>query len=294
MIGQGTAYGAISIVNAIACGKGATFSVGLKTKAKVTLVKNEGWETFMNGEPSPSWFASETASRALSSLGMLGKWGGRLETWSDIPMGRGLKSSSSSSVAISLAVHSALGKKRFDVLRVLRCSAEASLAAGVSLTGAYDDAASCLLGGVNHTDNRNGILLKHGRLRSDLRVLIRVPAKTSRRELLRGVPISRFSTEASEAFEKSLAGEHWGPMTTNGLLFSALLHYDPNPAMKAIELGALGAGLSGTGPATAAVFSSNMVEAAEKLKKEWAADGTRVIDTWTNNRKGRIGWIEQG
>lgn len=86
-----------------------------------------------------------------------------------------------------------------------------------------------------------------------------------------------------------MAGDHWGSMTMNGLLFSALLHHDPSPAVRAIELGALGAGLSGTGPATVAVFDPTLADPMERLKEEWAADGSSVIEACTNNKRGGIG-----
>jgi shikimate kinase len=292
LIGFGVAYGAASIINAVASGKGATFGLDLATKAKVTLAKGQGWETVVNGRPASSQLAGETAKRALEMLDKKGDWGGRLETWSEMPIGVGLKSSSSASLAVCLAVHSALGMHEFDAQNVLKCSAEASLTAGVSLTGAFDDAASCLLGGINHTDNGKMRLLKHGKFSKSLRVLARIPSETSRRELLGGFPVSKLSGVTSRLFDLSLAGDHWASMVLNGLLFSALLRYDSVPALRAIELGALGAGLSGTGPATVAVFDPAEADRVEELKEEWASDGAFVIDTKTSNKRGRIGRSE--
>src|SRR3989442_1817827 len=80
-------------------------------------------------------------------------------------------------------------------------------------------------------------------------------------------------------------------MRVNWLLCSPIRGYAPGPAMGALRAGALGAGLSGRGPAVAAVFDRRSRGVA-KLLDSWRADGGRVIVTETNNRRGersRIG-----
>jgi shikimate kinase len=72
------------------------------------------------------------------------------------------------------------------------------------------------------------------------------------------------------------------------MAYSSILKYDPFPALRAVELGALGAGLSGTGPSVAAVFDPSKQAEIDALRKEWSSDGGSVIETETNNEHGRV------
>ena len=290
MRGQGTAFGAISVVNGIASGRGVTLSIGLKTDATVELSQGSGgWSTSINGRPVLSRLAVEVVRIVLKSrAGEQKDWIGRIETRSEIPIGTGLKSSSSSSVAIALATLAALGDGDYDPNDVLNFSVEASLSAGVSITGALDDAASCLNGGINHADNLGRRLIRSEPLESPLRVVIKVPRERSRRAMLRLDFVRRFSKLADLAFDTSAGGDPWGAMVLNGIVYSSVLGYDTGPAMRALDLGALGSGLSGTGPSVSAVFGRGADEAIELLRKDWERDGSRVIVTESNNERGRM------
>lgn len=283
-------FGAVSIVNAIASGKGATASVKLPTQAEVELEGSPGsWEVFLNGERTTSGLAAETISRAIRTTGRdPGSFCGRVKTTSAVPTGVGLKTSSASSTAIAIAVLAALGQKAFDPKKVMECSVEASLASGASVTGALDDAAGCLLGGLNMTDNIGRRVIRSALFDRKLNVVIRVPRLKSRRESVDPAFVRNFRGLAELFFEMTLKGDYWRAMVLNGLTYSSILRYDPFPALVAMERGALGAGLSGTGPAVAAVFDPAKKEEAEGLKKEWSSDGSVVIETETNNEHGRL------
>jgi len=283
-------FGAISIVNAIASGKGATASVRLTTEAEVELEGSHGdWEVLVNGERADPSLALETVRRAIKIAGNDPEaYSGRVSTTSSVPMGVGLKTSSASSTAIALAVYAALGQKAFDPKKVLDCSVEASLASGASVTGALDDAAGCLLGGVNMTDNLARKVISSKLFDKKLRVVIRVPKTKSRREAVDPKFIKRFGGLTDIFFQMTLKGDYWRAMVLNGMAYSSILKYDPFPALRAVELGALGAGLSGTGPAVAAVFDPSKQAEIEALTKDWAADGSRVIETETNDEHGRL------
>ncbi len=172
-------FGAVSIVNAIASGRGATASVRLTTEAEVEMEASKGdWEVYVNGERSGSGLAVETVRLAIKAAGKdPGAFSGRVRTTSSVPIGVGLKTSSASSTAIAIAVSAALGQKAFDPKKVLDCSVEASLASGASVTGALDDAAGCLLGGVNMTNNLARKVVSSKLFDKKLRVVIRVPKR---------------------------------------------------------------------------------------------------------------------
>jgi len=283
-------FGAVSIVNAIASGRGATASVRLTTEAEVEMESSRGgWEVFVNGERSGSRLAVETVRLAIKGAGKEpDSFSGSVRTTSSVPIGVGLKTSSASSTAIAIAVFAALGQKAFDPKKVLDCSVEASLASGASVTGALDDAAGCLLGGVNMTNNLARKVVSSKLFDKKLVVVIRVPKTRSRRGAVDPGFIRRFGGLTELFFEMSLKGDYWRAMVLNGMTYSSILKYDPFPALRAVELGALGAGLSGTGPAVAAVFDPSKQAEAEALKNDWAADGSAVIETETNNEHGRL------
>jgi shikimate kinase len=287
---RATTFGAVSIVNAIASGRGATASVRLTTEAEVEIEASKGgWEVSVNGESSGSRLAVETARLAIKAAGKdPDSYSGRVRTTSSVPIGVGLKTSSASSTAIAIAVFAALGQKAFDPKKVLDCSVEASLASGASVTGALDDAAGCLLGGVNMTNNLARKVVSSKLFDKKLRVVIRVPKARSRRGAVEPGFIRRFGGLTDLLFEMSLEGDYWRAMVLNGMVYSSILKYDPFPALRAVELGALGAGLSGTGPAVAAVFEPSKVAEMDALAKDWAADGSTVIETETNNEHGRL------
>ncbi len=288
--GRATTFGAVSVVNAIASGKGATAGVRLTTEAEVEIEDAPGgWDVSVNGSKSGSRLAVETARRAIKAAGKDPEaFSGRISTTSSIPIGVGLKTSSSSSTAVALAVFAALGRKAFDPEKVLECSVEASLASGASVTGALDDAAGCLLGGLNMTDNLGRKIVSSRLFDSRLKVVIKVPKTKSRRDSVDPEFIRKFGSLTDLFFEMSLRGDYWRAMSLNGMAYSSILKYDPFPALRAVELGALGAGLSGTGPAVAAIFDPSKRAEIETLTKEWASDGSDVIETETNNEHGRV------
>ncbi len=289
MIGRAEAMGAVSIVNAIACGKGATVSVKLPTSAKLELWEQRGrWRVSLNGRRTESILIVQTVRRAIRKLGRdPNRYSGSIETTTSAPIGVGLKTSSSSSVAVALATFSAFGSTAYRPREVLDCSVSASLSAGVSVTGALDDAASCLLGGVNFADNSNGRILSTAALGRHLKVVIKVPKGRSRRGRASLTDARKFSSIAESIFKIGRGGNIWKAMTLNGLLYSSIYGYSPSDAMVALEAGALGAGLSGTGPALAAVFDRN--GEPDEIARDWKAGGARVIVTETSDGGAAIG-----
>ena len=288
-MGEAKAMGAITVVNALASGKGATASVALPTIAKVQVKEGkEGWQVSLNGERTRSALALTTV---LLTIRMLrknpDKYSGFIETTTSAPVGVGLKTSSSSSVAIALATISAFGKSSFKASDILDCSVSSSLVSGVSITGALDDAASCLLGGVNFTNNLTGRILSSTKLRQPRLVVLKVPRGRSRRDSVNGGYVRRFSKMSESIFAIGKEGGIWKAMTLNGLLYSSIYGYHPADAFDALEAGAEGAGLSGTGPAVAAVCRDKA--SAKRVARLWEDGEAKVIVTETTNGGAKIG-----
>lgn len=277
------------MVNALASGKGATVAVKLPTSARVEVHERRGtWRATVNDRPVKSALAARTAETAIRMIGRdPGTYSGSIDTSISAPVGVGLKTSSSSSVAIALAVLSAFGERLPQPAGVLRCSASASLAAGVSATGAMDDAASCLMGGANFVDNTSGKVLSSVRLGAPRPVLIHVRQGRSRRSEVPVAQVRRFAALASSIFETGRQGRLWKAMTLNGLLYSTIYGYPPYRSLEALGAGALGSGLSGTGPAVAAVFDDR--DEMESLADRWASDGATLIRTETSDGGATLG-----
>jgi len=87
------------------------------------------------------------------------------------------------------------------------------------------------------------------------------------------------------AYNEALNGQIWDALTLNGLAYSSILGRDSRPALCAIEAGALGAGLSGKGPAIVAVTTP---EASEKVRKALKSFNGQLIETRPNFNKASI------
>jgi shikimate kinase len=278
--GQAVAHGAVSILNAFAAGKGAAMGVDLWTRARVTLHDGAGETSgFVTSDPQGSiQLATRVVDKVLEHYGYGGKFHGEVETSSIIPTAVGLKSSSAAANAVALATASALDREPDDDVLV-EIGVEASLECGVSLTGAYDDSFVSWHGGAVLTDNGRRKVEKVLKIPENIRIIILVPPRQTLTGSLyrrRFAPIKRIS---ELAYREASNGHVWDALTLNGLAFSAVLGEDPRPALSAIEAGALGAGLSGKGPAVVAAVeekdSKNVRQAFEKF------DG-RIIETEPN------------
>ena len=144
-------YGAVSIVNAIATGKGST--LGIDTFVETTLTKKDGKGIHITSENKT--ISSRLINKLIENMipkKILDNTKLELDFKSNIPTGYGLKSSSAISSAVVLSCAKAFGKTMSDE-EVLKLGAKTSIQTKVSITGAYDDACACHFGGFNVTDN---------------------------------------------------------------------------------------------------------------------------------------------
>lgn len=265
-------YGAVSIVNAIATGRGATLGVALKTTCTLDVMPGTGIKV-KSGMRSLSSRLVETTVRHVVAKRDLAKYALRVHLESDVPSGYGLKSSSAISLAVAMCCSHALHPGMSD-RAILLASAESSIAARVSITGAYDDACACYYGGVNVTDNAARRLVRRAPAPKGLSVAILIPR--SRR---RGDPKALSGARAPMRAAWDLArdhGDYWNAMTLNGLAAAPALGPGPSEIASLVEAGALGASVSGNGPAVAAVARpADMPAVCRRL----SAMGGRVIRT---------------
>jgi shikimate kinase len=276
---EATAYGAVTIVNAIATGRGAAFGIDLWTRARVELTDDGAVETRILNDEKESTLLAERCVRGVFDHFGADKLGAKVETDSNIPVARGLKSSSVAGNAIVLATLAAL-QKHLESSEILKLVVDASLRARVTLTGAFDDAAASLYGNVVVTDNTARKVLRTFPV-EDRHVLLLVPpekAYTADADLRRIRTVAR---QVEVAHGQALSGEYWNAMTLNGLIYSHVLRLPADVIVESLEAGALAAGISGKGPAYAFVVEEQFEDSVLDVLKEHEG---KVIVSRTRNR----------
>ena len=277
MKARAKAHGAISILNAILTGVGGAMGVDLWTSAEVEVLKNKEVKVDIPRGEDPT-LAIEAAKIVLEESGS-DELGFFVKTSSTIPIGKGLKSSSAAANAITLAACKAVGL-RLSLEEVVRLSIEASIRAGVTITGAFDDAYTSFFGGINITDNRSMKVMLRAGAPEELSVFILVPDEKVYTKSIDVEAFKKVRDFAMKAVELALSGRYWDAMTMNGLAVAAAMDFDPSPILNALRKGALGAGVSGTGPAIAAIASPKKAEEVSKALERYGV----VIRCKPNNR----------
>ncbi len=286
MHGHGYANGAGTIVNAIAIWKGAAFCIDLATTADVELDEYsdtgdaEGAGRIIgrieNADAADTALITRCVSLVLDRFGY--RCDGVVTTRSEIPIARGLKSSSAAANATVLATLDAIGEA-LPLLEVVSIGVRAALDVGVTITGAFDDACASALGGIVITDNRSMELVERLEYESD--VLIYLPeekAFTADTDVTRSKAIAPL---VEVAYRLALDHDFENAMTLNGLLYCAALGFDTEIVMGALEIGVLGVSLSGTGSAYTALVGRDQIK---ELKGCWSDMGGSVIQTRIVNK----------
>lgn len=260
MKGHGVSGGALTVVNAIAAGFGAAFGIGLSTRAEYSCQDEGDVSLTINGVTTDTTFVSALLDTLRAARPNADIAGAAIATVSDIPQSMGLKSSSAAANAILLAADDALHLGLSET-EILTFGARASIAAHVSVTGAFDDASACLLGGLVFTNNTKMEILKRVPMPDEYAVVIRrgtfaVPTGT--------FPRDRFvqrKEQVQAAFAEALDGRVFDAMYANGRLAGEALGVGTETADRALACGAAAAGLSGTGPAVGILVQKDGLDA---------------------------------
>jgi len=246
-LAKAKAYASANVVNAIALGKGGAFAIDLSLEADVRLEGSSADITASND------FVALCVRKALAEFGS--DSGASVDITSEIPIAKGLSSSSAVSNAVIAATAEALGE-HLPALAVAEIAARASIEAGVSITGAFDDAAASYIGGGFLTDNLKMQVKKTFEL-PDYRVVLAVPEKSV---LTSSVPVERMrllKPVVSLVWDLAFSGKLEEAMLLNGLAYSAALGYDTRIIVDCLAAGARSASISGKGPAVAALAEKN-------------------------------------
>jgi shikimate kinase len=276
MKGRGVSYGAVTVVNALAIGFGAAIGINLPVKVEVKLTSEPILDLRITVRSSPINSDDRLAKAVLEVIRDRYKFqgGAVISIDSMIPPAKGLKSSSAVANALVLAFLNALNI-RLAPQEVIKLGVEAAFKAGVTLTGAYDDATASLLGGLCITDNNKMKLIKRNILDS-FYVAILIPRESVETRVLKYMDFSIIKPIVKQAMELVLEGKWMEAMILNGMIYSNYLGYGTKPITDALINGAIAAGLSGKGPSFFALAKD--LETAQDI---WSEYGEEVIITRT-------------
>ena len=270
-------FGAVSIVNAIATGKGAT--LGIDTFVETKLVKKEGTGIQITSENKT--ISSRLINQIIRNMipaKILEKSRLELDFKSNIPTGYGLKSSSAISSAVALSCAKAFGKKISDE-EILKLGAKTSIQTKVSITGAYDDACACHFGGFNVTDNLKMKLIHRELAPKDLEAIIFLPKSRKRGNLKR---LKEFNNAFEKSWELAKSSDYWNAAILNGIATTSILNSEPKLIMGLMEKGAYCATISGNGPSIIAITDKKH---KTKIMKEFSGLEGKIMIANINNKK---------
>jgi shikimate kinase len=276
MTARAAAPAAGTVLNALANGYGSAFAIDAHTEATVDLDDTGTVTGEVEGaENADTRLIERCVERCIERFG--DGEGGHVRTESVVPMASGLKSSSAAANATVLATLAALGVD-LDREAACRIGVEAARDAGVTVTGAFDDASASMLGGVTVTDNTEDELLRRDEREWD--VLVYTPDERAFSAEADVSRCERIAPMADIVYDLAADGAYESAMAVNGFAFCAALDYPTEPLVEALPSAT--ASLSGTGPSYTAVGGREALEALEGVWSE------RPGDTWrtTTQRTG--------
>jgi len=284
--------GSATIVNAIATGYGSAFGINLDIVAKAEII-----DSGIKCNPDldiDTTLMELCAKNVFNYYGInfddkdivdMENGGVKISTESNLPPASGLSSSSALSNAVTLAVSdlisSQFDKNPMNDMEIINLAIDSSLEAGVTITGAYDDATASYFGGVTVTNNMNREILFKGKMPNH-KLLIYMPNIDS---MTANSDVGRMKLLAplvEMAFEKARRKQYYTALNLNGILYSTALGFSAELAISALEAGAIASGLSGTGSAYVAIVNA---ESKDEIKDIWNSysDSGRIIETEVDN-----------
>lgn len=257
ILGVGNSNGAISILHALGAGKGC--SVGIDIRTTVTLLDAE---IDVDGDEHGLLDAVATCWRS-QGLPIPSSYGWLVD--SEVPIGQGLKSSSSVACAALRALNTAswVGLSDYEIADL---AVAAQRNANCTVTGSLDDVWASLRPGWKLVDpmlSASESVLLEGELEQNLSVLVGLRGNRSSKidpELFR---------EQGQFFERAVAsltnGSPLEALSVNGMAVAAAT--DDHEALRisnlGIAIGAIAAGITGSGPAMTFVCFSQDLESIQ-------------------------------
>ncbi|MDD3985808.1 MAG: shikimate kinase [Methanobacterium sp.] len=284
--------GSATIINAIATGYGSAFGIKRYVTAEVQLKGSDSLIICRANKNIDTTLMEICVKRVINKFKEVYSniefyTGFSVYTKSTLPVSSGLSSSSATSNAIVMATAKALmkeyninpDKNRINDLELLNIGVDASLEAGVTITGAFDDASASFHGGLTVTNNNTREILKIHEMEQQ-NILVYMPniiSPTAQSDVRR---MKLIAPQVKLAFNEALNGNIYNAMTLNGILYCASLAFNPKIALDALDAGAFAAGLSGTGPAFVAIAPNENVD---NVMEVWSSLSGQVFCTEVDN-----------
>ena len=274
--------GSATIINAIATGFGSAFGIGLDIRCEAKTQNSS--ITCSNDVGADTRLMELCVERVFNHYDINDDdFGIDLKTESGLPMASGLSSSSASSNAI-VKVTSSIVSEEFDLkplddLEIINMAIDASLEAGVTITGSFDDATASYFGGVVVTDNRNRQFIIREEM-EDYPILVYMPNYYSKSGDSNPERMKLLAPLVETAFEFAKSKDYMKALNLNGLIYSATLGFDSAIAVDALEARAIASGLSGTGSSFVAVVNEQSID---DVKQAWSKYEGSVIETKVDN-----------
>ena len=275
--------GSATIINAIATGFGSAFGIGLDI---VCEAKTSNDSINCSNDVGADNSLMEICVEKVFNHYNINKdeFGINLKTKSSLPMASGLSSSSASSNAI-VKVTSSIISEEFDLeplddLEVINMAIDASLDAGVTITGSFDDATASYFGGVVVTDNKNREFILKEKM-DEYPILIYMPNFYSKSGDSNPDRMKLLAPLVETAFDFARQKDYFKALNLNGLIYSATLGFDSTIAVDALQAGALASGLSGTGSSFVAVVDDGSIDG---VPEAWSKYEGKVIKTEVDNK----------
>ena len=274
--------GSATIINAIATGFGSAFGIGLDIRCEAKSI-SRGIEC-ANDVGADTELMDLCVQKVFDHYDINpDEFGVSLMTKSSLPMASGLSSSSASSNAI-VKVTSEIVAEEFDLnplndLEIINMAIDASLDAGVTITGSFDDATASYFGGVVVTDNKNRKFVIRERM-EEHDILIYMPnfhSKSGDSDVGR---MKVLSPLVETAYDFASKKDYFKAINLNGLIYASTLGFNSAIAIDALQAGAFASGLSGTGSAFFAVVDE---DSTGDVQDVWSKYEGRVIETAVDN-----------
>ncbi|MCI4346238.1 MAG: shikimate kinase [Thermoplasmata archaeon] len=277
MGGVGSAFGAVSFVNAMLCGQGCAAAISLRAEAEVALEESARATPRIRIAPEADTpLARAALLSALRRFAPDASLSAELALRSNIPPARGLKSSSAVASAIFRATEAAVGSREpAPAEEVARLVADVGLSVGLSATGAFDDALAGLESGVVITDNPRRQVLARTAAPKEWELLLWVPRSTHAPAPQLHEALQQFASEGEEAVRQARDGNLLPALERNTRAVERALGIDHRPLHDELRRkGALASGVTGLGPSVAVVLKP---ESRRSVRAALPASGGEIL-----------------
>lgn len=274
--------GSATIINAIATGFGSAFGIGLDIECEAKTI-SAGIEC-ANDVGADTELMELCVQKVFNHFNISNEdFGIGLKTKSTLPMASGLSSSSASSNAIVKATSEIISDefnlKPLSDLEVINMAIDASIEAGVTITGSFDDATASYFGGVVVTNNKVREFIIKEKM-EDYSILVYMPnfhSKSGDSDVGR---MKVLAPLVETAFDFACKKDYFKALNLNGLIYSSALGFNSAISVDALQAGALASGLSGTGSSFVAIVDDDSIG---DVHESWIKYDGNVIETQVDN-----------